>query len=117
MSQRIASYDAFWPYYLGEHKHPATRLLHVIGTLIAIVLLVTGIAVRDWRVILAGVIAGYAFAWLSHIFIERNRPATFKYPLWSLISDCRMLGLWLVGGLGAELARRDVTKPDELEPH
>ena len=103
--ERIASYAAFWPFYLGEHSRPATRGWHLLGTGLAIVLLVAGLVALDWRLLLAALVCGYAFAWISHALIERNRPATFRYPLWSFYSDLRMLGLWLSGRLAGEVDR------------
>ncbi len=105
MSRRLSSYRAFWPYYLGEHSRSATRLLHGIGTVLAVLLLIAGMAHTNWPLAAAAIVTGYAFAWAGHCFIEKNRPATFQYPLWSLISDFRMLALWLAGRLEAELAR------------
>ena len=102
---RIASYAAFWPFYLGEHSRPATRFWHLLGTGLAILLLAAGLVALDWRLLLAALVCGYAFAWASHALIEKNRPATFRYPLWSFLSDLRMLGLWLCGRLADEVAR------------
>ena len=106
MAGRIQTYGEFWPFYLSQHSHPANRALHVIGTGLGAVLLAAGIAALDWRLIVASAVAGYAFAWAGHAFIERNRPATFTYPVWSLVSDLRMFGLALAGRLAAELKRQ-----------
>ncbi len=106
MAGRIQTYGEFWPFYLSQHSHPANRALHIIGTAAGVVLLTGGIAVFDWRLIVAAPVAGYAFAWAGHFLVERNRPATFTYPVWSLVSDLRMFGLALTGRLAAELKRQ-----------
>ena len=105
---KITSYDAFWPYYLGEHAEPGTRVWHFIGTALAILFLFMAIIRFDLSYLLAALIAGYGFAWGSHMLIERNRPATFTYPLWSLYSDFRMFFLFVTGRLEAELIRCEI---------
>lgn len=148
MSTRIASFSDFWPYYISEHRVPADRWLHFLGTstflgvLIAhavaeplkvalLVAAVLGIGWAAWGVeakrsaapalllmialmvlvkptMLLGVVAAYGCAWVGHFIIEKNRPATFVYPLWSLAGDFRMYSVMLRGRLwsgdGSEIA-------------
>lgn len=108
MTDRLATYAEFWPHYLREHANPLTRRVHAAGTGLALLLILLGLLFGPWWLLLAGVVAGYGFAWLSHLIIERNRPATFTYPLWSLASDFRMAWLMATGRLEAELRRAGV---------
>jgi hypothetical protein len=87
----FAGFEDFWPYYLGEHADSRTRLLHRAGTSTGLLLGVVALLTRRPRFLLAGLVAGYGAAWLSHAAIEHNRPATFSHPLWSLRGDLRLL--------------------------
>ena len=91
------SFSEFWPFYVAEHSRPATRWLHLIGTTAGITLVIYLIAIGKWYLFPLAFIPGYGFAWASHFFIEKNRPATFKYPLWSLMGDYKMIAWMLMG--------------------
>lgn len=110
MSERKATYKEFWPFYLQEHAKRATRHFHYVGTALVIAIAVFAIVSQRWLLLLAMPVAGYFFAWVSHAFVERNKPATFTHPLWSLISDFRMFFLWLSGRLGPELEKAGVER-------
>ena len=92
MNDKISfhTFREFYPFYLGEHANRTCRRLHFIGTSIAIVLLVTAVVTRSWWLIVVGFVQGYAFAWVGHFFFEHNKPATFKYPVFSFIGDWRL---------------------------
>ena len=104
----MKSFSEFWPFYLGEHAKPGTRTLHFIGSSLGIVLAVTGIATGRWFLLLGALLCGYAFAWIGHFGIEKNRPATFKYPLWSFAGDWKMWWLTVTGRLPRELQRLNI---------
>ncbi len=104
-SERFQTFAEFWPFYVREHRRPATRFWHFCGTTLALALLLAAAAMRQWRLLAAVPACGYAFAWLSHLLIEKNRPATFTYPLWSLLADFKMWGLTASGRMGREAAR------------
>ena len=88
--RRFASFREFYPFYLAEHAHPVSRRLHFIGSCGVLVLLGVALWQRNGGWVLAALVCGYGFAWVGHFFFEKNRPATFKYPLWSLMGDFRL---------------------------
>jgi len=103
--QRYKSFSEFWPFYVSEHSRSATRWLHLIGTSAGIALLIYFIASGRWWLFPLALIPGYGGAWLAHFLIEKNKPATFQYPLWSFIGDYKMIALMLRGRMGGEVER------------
>jgi hypothetical protein len=89
-AHEFRTYDDFWSHYLGEHSRPATRWLHTVGTVASVILIV----------FFAALVPGYGLSWIGHFFVERNTPATFGHPLWSMLSDFKMVALMLTGQLG-----------------
>jgi hypothetical protein len=96
MPPTFASFREFYPYYLGEHAHPVNRRLHFVGTSLVLLLLVVS-PIVDVRLLWALPVAGYGFAWVGHFVVEKNRPATFRHPLWSLMGDFKMYADILAG--------------------
>ena len=97
MEDRIKSFEEFYPFYLKQHSNKICRLLHVIGTTIVLALAFTAVYHNIPALWIAVPIAGYGFAWVGHFFFEKNKPATFKYPMWSLRSDFKMYFDFLSG--------------------
>ena len=94
---RFASFTDFYPFYLSEHRTTACRRLHFVGTTLVIALSVGALLSTSWRVFALVPLAGYGFAWLGHFAFERNRPATFTHPLYSLAADFVMFRDMLTG--------------------
>ncbi|MGL5390248.1 MAG: Mpo1-like protein [Shewanella sp.] len=99
MSKRYRSFAEFYPFYLSQHQHPVCRRLHFIGS--SLLLLLLGAALVTQTLWLLGLLplVGYGFAWLGHFGFERNKPATFQYPLYSLLGDWLMFAQMLKGSL------------------
>lgn len=103
---RLASFAEFWPFYCREHAKPLTRRLHLAGSVLGPLaagglFVATGSAHALWL----WPLLGYGFAWAAHFAVEKNRPATFTYPLWSLAADYVMVGKMLAGRMDGEVAR------------
>ena len=88
--ERYRSFAAFYPYYIHEHSNRTCRRIHVVGTGLVILALAAFLVTRDPWWLLAMPVIGYGFAWVGHAVFEKNRPATFTYPLWSLMGDFRL---------------------------
>ncbi len=105
-ASRFSTFAEFWPFYCREHSRPLTRWLHFAGSLLGPV--VAAFALRasgSWHALWLYPIVSYGFAWGAHFLVEKNRPATFRYPLWSLFADYRMVGKMLAGKMDAEVER------------
>ena len=98
-SERFNSFAEFYPYYLEQHRNPTCRRLHYAGSLLVLVVLGYALLSGQWLWLLALPVIGYGFAWVGHFAFERNRPATFQYPLYSLMGDWVMLKDMLTGRL------------------
>lgn len=101
--RKYKTFWSFYPYYLTEHARPANRWLHFSGTALVIACFVAGVALGNFMLWLAMPLCGYGFAWFGHFILEKNRPATFKYPLYSLGSDFVMFYHILTGQINAKV--------------
>lgn len=120
MARSFASFEEFFPYYVGEHSRAATRWFHFAGTHLGAAVGITGLARRRFELLAAAPVVAYGLAWFSHFVIEKNRPATFGHPLWSLRGDLRMLAMmWQgrdgeLGRIAAEAKARQVEDGAEV---
>ena len=93
--QSARSFAAFYPLYLGEHSNRTCRRLHFVGTTLALVCVVSGLLTGRASFFLIALLCGYGFAWVGHFAFEKNRPASFKRPLYSFMGDWVMYkDLW-----------------------
>lgn len=101
--KQFSSYDEFFDFYLQQHSNPANRALHATGTILGLGVVGGALLARKPMYALLFFPVGYGFAWTGHFLVEKNKPATFGHPLWSFVSDFRMLGLMLSGKLDSRL--------------
>jgi hypothetical protein len=104
MKKRFQSFEEFWPFYVSEHSKKLTRDFHFVGTSAALACLAGGLLTPNRWLIPLSLVAGYGPAWFSHFFIEKNRPATWTYPTWSLAADLLMWGKMIAGTMDDEVA-------------
>ena len=100
---KINSFNEFYPMYLREHSNPVCRALHYIGSFLVLVVLYIALTTSEYKLLWLLPVIGYGFAWVGHFFIEKNRPATFTYPLYSFIGDWVMLKDFLTGQISNKL--------------
>ncbi len=100
----IRTFADFWPHYVRAHSRSRTRILHAIGSLLALTCIALAIFISPWFLLAAPVI-GYSFAWYGHFFVEHNKPATFGHPFYSLAADYVMVWKMMTGTMGAEVAK------------
>jgi hypothetical protein len=90
--RKFNTFSDFYPFYLGEHSNLTNRRLHCLGTFLFLLILVKniifGAGLLGWLIM---PVCGYGFAWIGHFFFEKNKPASFKHPLWSFIGDVKMM--------------------------
>ena len=97
MEKRYQTLSEFYPYYLTEHRNATSRRLHFVGTGLFLCILFFALFTARWQLLMVVPLVGYGFAWVGHYFFEHNKPATFKYPLFSLMSDFIMFWHILTG--------------------
>lgn len=97
MTERYASFSEFYPHYLSEHKNRVCRRLHFVGSCLVLSCLVVVLLTGLWWLLVLVPVIGYGFAWVGHFFYEHNKPATFRYPLYSLVGDWVMFKDILIG--------------------
>jgi len=95
--KKFKSFSDFYPYYLLEHGDPINRRLHFFGSLLTIIVVLFVIFTQTWIALILVPILGYGFAWIGHYFVEKNKPTTFTYPLYSLMGDWVMFKDILTG--------------------
>ncbi|MFN7953059.1 MAG: DUF962 domain-containing protein [bacterium] len=111
----FTSYEEFWPHYVGEHRDPINRLLHYVGTSCGVLGLVLGVLTLSPGFVLLAPVLGYGPAWVGHLLVEGNRPASWTYPSWSLRADFRMLALGLQARMTREVERLHGASPVQRE--
>lgn len=90
MERKFKNFSEFYPHYLSEHSDPVNRRIHLLGCLAVIIVILYSLFAQVWFALILVPLVGYGFAWIGHFFVEKNRPATFKYPIYSLMGEWKM---------------------------
>lgn len=101
--EKFTSLKDFYPFYLTEHQNGISRTLHFVGTSLFLGIIVYSIFTGEVKMLIYAPLCGYGFAWIGHFFFEKNKPATFTYPGWSLVSDFIMFWHIITGQLPNKL--------------
>lgn len=107
MNRQFRTYDDFFLFYLRQHSHRGNRMLHALGTALGLAIAIAALLLHHPWFALLWIPVGYACAWIGHMLIEGNRPATWGHPWWSFVSDFRMVGLMITGGLDRWMANAE----------
>lgn len=107
-------WNDFWLFYLSQHRNRMNRVFHFVASSLAYFFILQAIYGQSWMPILYGLFTCYGFAWMGHFFFEKNRPATFRYPLYSFISDFRMHFLMLTANLNPHLKKLETYQPPHV---
>jgi hypothetical protein len=105
----MSSFKEFWPFYLSQHLNPTCRKLHFVGAIFGLILAGAAIYFSEWALLVGALFVGYSFSWIGHWAFEKNRPATFRYPIFSFLGDWKMFSFFLSGRLDGELKRYGFT--------
>ena len=89
-TKKYKNFNEFYTFYLLEHKNKKNRILHFIGTILVLIIIIFSIIIPNFKLLILCPFIGYGFAWLGHFFFEKNKPATFTHPIYSLIGDWKM---------------------------
>lgn len=101
----IASFEEFWPFYVGEHADKTNRTLHFVGLTLGWTSMAIGLVTGRKALMAAAPVIGYGCAWVGHFLIEKNKPASFKYPLYSFMGDHKMWWMIATGAMDQEVDR------------
>lgn len=106
--KQYQTFSEFYPFYLSEHQNKTCRALHYIGSTLVLIVLAYALISQNYVALWALPVIGYGFAWVGHFFVEKNRPATFTYPFYSLLADWVMLKDFVTGQLDDKLAKHNL---------